>query len=104
MYDITCSAIDSTAKFTASKTVYVQVGYSVATPTQPAITLGTTQTVFAPGDIVPLNYTGNLTALTVSGVAAGNIQWDNTVTIDGKHKASFRMPEGNVTTITGTFE
>lgn len=97
MYDITCTATDTTAKVTASKTVYVQVGYSVATPTSP-IALGTLQTVFAPGDIVPLTYTGNLTGLTVSGVDAADIEWDNVA-----HKASFRMPSQNVTAITGSF-
>ena len=98
LYDITCAAIDATAGVTAFKTIYVQVGYAVATPTSP-ITMGTDETVFAAGDIVPLNYTGTLTGLTVTGVAAANIEWDNAA-----HKASFIMPAQDVTSITGTFE
>ena len=96
LYDITCAAIDATAGVAARKTIYVQVGYEVTAPTAP-ITMGTTQTVFAEGDIVPLNYTGNLTNLTVTGVAAADIEWDNVT-----HKASFRMP-AQTATITGTF-
>jgi len=104
MYVVTCAAIDETAGVTASASLYVEVGYSVAAPTAP-ITMGTAQTVFAPGDIVPLNYTGTLTALTVtcaddSTIAASDIEWDNVA-----HKASFRMPAAqNVKSVVGTFE
>jgi len=97
MYDIACAAIDETGKVTECMSLYVQVGYSVTAPTAP-ITMGTAQTVFAAGDIVPLNYTGNLTNLTVTGVDAADIEWDNVT-----HKASFRMP-AQTATITGTFE
>jgi len=97
MYDITCAAIDETGKVAEAMSLYVQVGYAVTAPESP-ITMGTTQTVFAEGDIVPLNYTGTLTNLTVTGVAAEDIEWDNVA-----HKASFRMP-AQAATITGTFE
>ncbi len=97
MYDIACAAIDETGKVAEAMSLYVQVGYAVTAPTSPII-MGTTQTVFAEGDIVPLNYTGNLTNLTVTGVAAEDIEWDNVA-----HKASFRMP-AQTATITGTFE
>ena len=97
MYVVTCAAIDETAGVTESLSLYVEVGYKVNAPTAP-ITMGTAQTIFAAGDIVPLNYTGTLTNLTVTGVDAADIEWDNVA-----HKASFRMP-AQAATITGTFE
>lgn len=102
MYDIACAAIDETGKVAEAKSLYVEVGYAVTAPTSP-ITMGTTQTVFAEGDIVPLNYTGDLTALTVTcdddtTIAAENIEWDNAA-----HKASFRMPAKKVKSVVGAF-
>lgn len=107
MYDVTCAAIDTAAGVTESLSLYVEVGNKVNLPQQaPAngtVTMGIAQTVFAPGDTVPLNVKATskgayIGKVTVVGVDASNIQTDGIY-----ETASFIMPSTDAA-VSVTFE
>ena len=126
MYEISCSAIDETAKVIASEdgenphvyaSLYVEVGYKVSIGSvtgSGTVEYGANSsatTIFAAGkddddnsigDIVLLAVTpetGNhLKTLTVPGVDAGDIEYDA-----ASNTASFRMPAQDIT-VTAEFE
>ena len=90
MYDITCTVTDTTAKVTASKTVYVQVGYKVTFEegTNGTVAYGANSSanaVFAPNDIVSMSVTP------ANGYHVGTLspagEYD-----DATHTATFYMP------------
>ena len=105
MFDITCTATDATAGVTASKTVYIQVGYNVALGT---ITGGTVDygvnssatAIFAPGDIVSLSATpttpSHRPVFTITGITelahGTDIEYDAAANV-----ATFRMPAATAT-------
>ena len=91
MYDVTCSAIDATAKIIKSLSLYVQVGYKVtfAAGTNGTVAYGTNSSatsIFAENDIVSMSVTpaANYHVGTLS--PAG--EYD-----DATHTATFYMPD-----------
>ena len=105
MFDITCTATDETAGVTASKTVFVQVGYKVAIGTKSGGTLdygvnSSATAIFAPGDIVSLSATPTtpshrpvFTINGITGLAHGtDIEYDAAANV-----ATFRMPAATAT-------
>ena len=90
LHDITCAAIDETAKVTASKTIYVQVGYVVTFAAGSHGTVGygansSATAVFANGDIVSMSVEPDdgyhVDTLSPAG------EYD-----DASHTATFYMP------------
>ena len=101
MYDITCTVTDTTANVTASKTVYVQVGYKVTFEegTNGTVEYGANSSanaVFAPNDIVSMSVTP------ANGYHVGTLspagEYD-----DATHTATFYMPAAD-TQFSVTFE
>ena len=105
MFDITCTATDATAGVTASKTVFVQVGYNVALGDITGGTLdygvnSSATAIFAPGDIVSLSATPTnashrpvFTINGITGLAHGtDIEYDAAANV-----ATFRMPAATAT-------
>ena len=91
MYDVTCSAIDETAKVIQSLSLYVQVGYKVtfAAGTNGTVAYGTNSSatsIFAENDIVSMSVTPD-PGYTVDTLSPAG-EYD-----DATHTATFYMPD-----------